>query len=132
MTYALHIPMRAVDVRRYEPLDELLDHPRIRILRLLLRREWLSGSEIREELDATYSPQIASVYSSHLVRCVGAGMLVTRPAVSISPKRCAAVFSSQFLEYSITDLGRRELPELLARASDTKEGIDLTRLEAYL
>lgn len=114
MKFSLRLPLRAADARKYEPFDEVLNHPRIRMLRLLTRHDWLSACELKELLGALYDARVSNLYSAQLCRLARAGLVTTRPGLG------HYAGGARMCDYAITDLGRRELPELLARVTETR------------
>ena len=112
-----HLPMFSREIRAYVPLECVLEHPRIRILRLLSRMDWLSGFEITELLGAQWSPQVRNAYASHLVRMRKAGLLIAR-----APKPYVRGESTHDAygggpDYRISPRAKADLPKLIARAS---------------
>jgi DNA-binding MarR family transcriptional regulator len=87
---------------RYLPLDELLEMPRVRVLRALRRFDWMS---VREMLDALneHEPRVNIALWRALAVLVDAGHAEKAP-------------NGRGHIYRITAGGRRELERLLDRA----------------
>ena len=118
MTYTANLPMSSRDVRKYCPLDVVLEHPRIRILRLLSRFDWLSAHEIAEHLGVLWSPQIRNAYASHLCRMRKSGMLIARePGVGKRGDYSDTFGSFGGPDYRISPAARADLPRIIERAS---------------
>ena len=108
MSYAQFVPLQSRNVRRYIPIDLLLESPRIRILRLLSRHDWISGHEIAEELGVLWSPQIRNAYASHLTRMRRSGLVLVREGVR---ENCGGG-----PDYRISDAAAKDLPRIIDRA----------------
>jgi hypothetical protein len=110
--------MRAIYVRsngkKYVPLDELLEAPRVRILRALRRLQWVESVDIFEALgDVLHSPRVINNYTTVLLRLVRDGWIKRR---EIRFGRAGGRY-----EYAITLRGRVELQGMLDRASPEVE-----------
>lgn len=92
---------------RYLPLDELLELPRVRVLRVLQRRDWSSMREILDHLNEN-DPATWQAFNSALIRHVKSGSVDRRGTIGS-------------YEYRITQAGREELRRILAKA-DVNEG----------
>ena len=117
MTYTANLPMSSRDVRKYCPLDVVLEHPRIRILRLLSRFDWISGYEITELLGVQWSPLVRNSYSTHLSRMSKAGLLLTRQCRRYTRGESTGDSHGGGPDYRISPSARADLPRLIARAS---------------
>jgi hypothetical protein len=117
MSYAVSIPMTSRQVDRYQPIDEILEHPRIRILRLLSRHDWLSGHEIAEELGVLWSPRIRNAYAAHLMRMRKIGMIVSRDPGAGSRSNWGNTFGTfGGPDYRIAPHAASDLPRIIDRA----------------
>lgn len=117
MAYSQFVPLRSRDVKRYIPLDGLLDAPRIRILRLLSRFDWLSGHEIAELLGAQWSTQIRNTYATHLSRMRKAGLLIARaPRPYVRGESTHDAYGGG-PDYRISPAARADLPRIIQRAT---------------
>jgi DNA-binding transcriptional ArsR family regulator len=108
VSYAQFVPLQSRNVRKYIPIDLLLDSPRIRILRLLSRHDWISGHEIAEELGVLWSPQIRNAYASHLTRMRKSGLVLARDGVH---ENCGGG-----PDYRIAPHAAADLPKIIDRA----------------
>lgn len=87
---------------RYLALDELLEIPRVRILRALRHFDWASSEDIRIALDI--DAQTALAFNTNMSRLV-------------KERRIDRVGTSQLnYRYRINDAGRAQLKQLLGRA----------------
>lgn len=88
--------------KKYLALDELLEIPRVRILRALRHFDWASGEDIRVALDLdgptaiSFNTSLSRLHREHRLDRVGT--------------------SSQNFRYRINDAGRAQLKSLLGRA----------------
>lgn len=100
----------------YTPLDELLDHPVVRILRAIRHLGWIGPRELFEVvLELGHESKAATNnYTAHVLRLLRAGHLQRRLVPELS-------YSSAPYEYSITDAGRDRLVELLALSQPERE-----------
>ncbi len=85
---------------RYVPLDELLERPRVRILRTLQRHDWMTTYELCELLNVPEHER--NTFGSMVNRLARLGLIDRRGARSF--------------EYRINAAGRGDLIELLARS----------------
>ena len=99
MTYAANQP-------RYIPVDELLDRPRFRVLRMLRFFDWASVHDLMVAIDETHRAAQQAINRA-LALGVQAGHIV-RDASSLPHL------------YRITDAGRAHLAEMIARGSVTE------------
>lgn len=96
----------------YEPLDELLEHPHVRILRGV-RYRWAATRELLEDLGVLHDTSLANAYNQHLLRMAREGLLQRRVSHTIHIGRVN--------EYTITDAGRAHLDAVLSRAEPERE-----------
>lgn len=94
--------LRYESTKRYLPLDELLDLPRVRVLRVLRRFDWATQADICGALDE-YTNAAWQALNSAIRRHVASG----------SVERLSGVVPYQ---YRITSAGRAELARMLARS----------------
>lgn len=113
----ISVPMSSRNVKRYIPIHDLLESPRIRILRLLVRHDWLSGHEIAEHLGVLWSPQIRNAYATHLSRMRKAGLLISRDPGQGSRCNWGNTFGTfGGPDYRISDAAAKDLPRIIDRA----------------
>jgi DNA-binding transcriptional ArsR family regulator len=117
VTYTANLPVFSRDVCGYVPIDVIVAHPRIRILRLLSRFDWLSGYEITEHLGVQWSPQIRNAYATHLSRMRKAGLLIARPCRPWVRGETTGDAHGGGPDYQISPRARADLPKLIRRAS---------------
>lgn len=108
MTTSFANPSRFSNDQRYLPLDELLEMPRVRILRALRRFDWVSVEDINLALD-NLDDRAANAHTKCVERLVREGHLEKR-GTNWSNNR-----------YRITDRGKQHLKDLLARG-EVNEG----------
>ena len=118
MAHPHFVPLHSRRVHKYIPLQELLDNPRIRILRLLTHHEWLSGHEIAELLGVLWSKQIRNAYATQLSRMRKLGLVVARaPGVWKRGDSFDTFGSFGGPDYRISNAARADLPRIIARAT---------------
>jgi DNA-binding transcriptional ArsR family regulator len=105
---------------RYIPLDELLDMPRVRILRALRRFESASVDDLRDalDLDIRANETTANTYTKMLSRLVSEGLVEKRVTMRTRSYRGRYKTSREAISltrYRIVEAGLRELAALLAR-----------------
>jgi DNA-binding IclR family transcriptional regulator len=99
----------ASDPPRYEPLDELLDRPRTRLLRAFARFEWMSAFDLFDAIDLPEHNR-----PNHVATLL---VLQRRGYLKRRGSRRRGV------EYRITNLGRRELARILEVANPERDPI---------
>lgn len=90
--------------KKYIPLDELLESPKIRLLRAIRTFEWAMSSHLMNHLSVpsrTEDKRVHDVYSQHLARLCANGLVERR---GLPPNS----------EYRITAAGRAELEAVYA------------------
>lgn len=88
---------------RYYPLDELLEMPRVRVLRAMRHFDWASAEDLRVALDIPADRRAWNTLAKQLQRLTVEGALErTGPHATL-------------FQYRITELGKRQLRGLLAR-----------------
>jgi hypothetical protein len=89
---------------KYIPLDELLDSPKVRLLRAIRTFEWAMSAHLMEYLGVpskVEDKRVHDVYSQHLARLVHGGLVERR---GLKP----------MCQYRITSAGRNELERIYA------------------
>lgn len=104
----------------YEPLDELLEHPTVRILRALRRLGWVSSYELNEELRVLYDRHVTNAFTARLGRLYRDGLVQRRKSPAVKGLFGLGGLGSDY-EYSITDAGREDLESWLSRAQPERE-----------
>jgi hypothetical protein len=100
---------------RYVPLDELLDQPRVRYVRALLRMGWAESVDVLEALgDVMHDSHLINNYSVLVGRLVREGWLKRRELAGGG--RAGGRF-----EYAVTLRGRVDLQFMLERAKPESE-----------
>ena len=84
----------------YTPIDEQLERPKVRILRMLRHFHYVGALELYSALEINYDRNVRDRYHQALRRLVEAGMVVDHPDIDDSPR------------YRITDAGQRELKRI--------------------
>lgn len=103
-------PTRWTRSARYMPLDELLEMPRVRILRTLQRFDWATCEDVRLALGIDADERDANTFSTMITRLAREGYL-ERDNAQFPPR------------YRINECGREHLRDLLARAgAEVREG----------
>ena len=97
-------PQVSAATRTYYPLDEILEIPRIRILRALQHFDRASTADLAVVLDIEEGTRASDAFSNN-IRNLYTARLIARDE------------SSWPFEYSITAKGRRELQQILARGN---------------
>ena len=89
---------------RYYPLDELLDIPRVRILRALTHFDWTSSTDLQIALDIEDSKRAWDAFARNLSNLSNQGVIdrAGRGTTHL---------------YRINDSGRAQLKRLLARGT---------------
>lgn len=104
-----------VESARYVPIDELLERPRVRILRALRRFDWITAIDLADVLDLPTEKGARDSFASMLGRLVRIGQVERR---GVRP-----------FDYRITKEGRADLEAVLAGERQLREfgGGDIER-----
>jgi hypothetical protein len=103
----------------YEPLDELLEEPTIRILRAIARLEWCTARELFTAIDIPTDDE--GRYQQQIRRLCVRGELETRASRSILGDRLRMRGPGRLYDYRITNAGRVRLARELERANPERE-----------
>lgn len=107
---------RIVEPRpKYEPLDELLEMPRIRLLRAITRFGWVSSEELIDVVVGHGDDIRANTYVVQLGRLVKHGFVDRRG------ERNAPNIGGSSYEYRINARGLAHIAEMLGRAAPERE-----------
>ena len=98
----------------YRPIDEILQIPRVRILRALSRLGWVETADLTVHLEVTYDEHVCGAYVSLVSRMVREGVI---------DRRATTGGRGSNFEHAISAAGRAELAEKLRRAEPEREAL---------